>query len=84
MGSDLPEHSPADEKSGFLNPAGHLDGPHRKATRSQRPAGVNQIRKEVKSMNKHFFELPKAVKRAVWAALMAEWAKKKAANLTTG
>lgn len=28
-------------------------------------------------MNKHFFELPKAVKRAVWAALMAEWAKKK-------
>ena len=35
-------------------------------------------------MNKHFFELPKAVKRAVWAALMAEWAKKKAANRTTG
>ena len=34
-------------------------------------------------MNKHFFELPKAVKRAVWAALMAEWAKKKAANRTT-
>lgn len=31
-------------------------------------------------MNKHFFELPKAVKRAVWAALMAEWAKKKAAT----
>ena len=28
-------------------------------------------------MNKHFFELPKAVKRAVWAALMAEWQKKK-------
>ena len=43
-----------------------------------------QNRKEVKSMNKHFFELPKAVKRAVWAALMAEWAKKKAANRTTG
>lgn len=35
-------------------------------------------------MNKHFFELPKAFKRAVWAALMAEWAKKKAANRTTG
>ena len=33
-------------------------------------------------MNKHFFELPKAVKRAVWAALMAEWAKKKAAPVT--
>ena len=35
-------------------------------------------------MNKPFFELPKAVKRAVWAALMAEWQKKKAANRTTG
>lgn len=49
-----------------------------------RPAGVNQTRKEVKSVNKEFFKLPKAVKRAVWAALMAEWAKKKAANRTTG
>lgn len=28
-------------------------------------------------MNKHFFELPKAVKRAVWAALMAEWQRKR-------
>ena len=35
-------------------------------------------------MNEHFFELPKAVMRAVWAALMAEWQKKKAANRTTG
>ena len=34
-------------------------------------------------MNKHFFELPKAVKRAVWAALMAEWARK-SRNRTTG
>lgn len=41
-------------------------------------------RKEKSRMNKHFFELPKAVKRAVWAALMAEWVKKKAANRTTG
>lgn len=41
-------------------------------------------RKEKSRMNKHFFELPKAVKRAVWAALMAEWTKKKAANRTTG
>jgi hypothetical protein len=31
-----------------------------------------------------FFKLPEPVKRAVWAALMAEWAKKKAANRTTG
>ena len=42
------------------------------------------FKKEKSRMNKHFFELPKAVKRAVWAALMAEWAKKKAANRTTG
>lgn len=50
------------------------------ATASETP----QNRKEVKAMNKEFFKLPKAVKRAVWAALMAEWAKKKAANRTTG
>lgn len=31
-------------------------------------------------MNKHFFELPKAVKRAVWAAYLAEWKKKQAAK----
>lgn len=35
-------------------------------------------------MNKEFFTLPAPIKRAVWAALMAEWAKKKAANRTTG
>ena len=43
----------------------------------------NQKRGE-KAMNKHFFELPKAVKLAVWSALLAEWQKKKAANRTTG
>jgi len=41
---------------------------------------VNQTRKEVNSMNKEFFKLPKAVKRAVWAALLAEWQKKKPAT----
>ena len=49
-------------------------------SRSQRPAGVNQTRKEVKSVNKEFFKLPKAVKRAVWAALLSEWQKKKPAD----
>ena len=39
-----------------------------------------QNRKEVQSMNKEFFKLPKAVKRAVWAALLAEWQKKKPAD----
>ena len=28
-------------------------------------------------MNKHFFELPKAVKRAVWAALHGRMGKRK-------
>lgn len=35
-------------------------------------------------MNKHFFELPKAVKRAVLAALMAEWATKKEVGAAVG
>lgn len=39
-----------------------------------------QTRKEVKSVNKEFFKLPKAVKRAVWAALLSEWQKKKPAD----
>lgn len=61
-------------------PPDTLTGRTAKATRSQRPAGVNQTRKEVKSVNKEFFKLPKAVKRAVWAALLAEWQKKKPAT----
>lgn len=35
-------------------------------------------------MNKHFFELPEPLKKAIWAALMAEWQKKKAANRSNG
>lgn len=35
-------------------------------------------------MNKEFFKLPKAVKRAVWAALLAEWQKKKARHPVKG
>lgn len=35
-------------------------------------------------MSAKFFELPESTKRAIWAALMAEWQKKKAANRTTG
>lgn len=61
-------------------PPDTLTGRTAKATRFQHPAGVNQTRKEVKSMNKEFFKLPKAVKRAVWAALLAEWQKKKPAT----
>lgn len=31
-------------------------------------------------MNKEFFKLPEPLKRAIWAALLAEWAKKKPAT----
>ncbi len=35
-------------------------------------------------MDKRFFKLPDEEKRKIWAALLAEWQKKKAANRTTG
>ncbi len=35
-------------------------------------------------MNKYFFLLPLAAKRRIWAALLAEWQKKKAANRSNG
>ena len=35
-------------------------------------------------MNKEFFKLPESDKRRIWAAYLAEWQKKKAANRTTG
>lgn len=35
-------------------------------------------------MSIDFFKLPTALKRAIWAAYLAEWQKKKAANRTTG
>lgn len=35
-------------------------------------------------MNKTFFDLPEALKRAIWAALLADWAKRKAANRANG
>lgn len=31
-------------------------------------------------MSAKFFELPESTKRAIWAALLAEWAKKKPAT----
>lgn len=35
-------------------------------------------------MNKEFFKLPAALKRAIWAELFKEWKKKKAANRANG
>ena len=35
-------------------------------------------------MNKEFFKLPKALKEAIWQALLADWAKRKAANRANG
>lgn len=35
-------------------------------------------------MNANFFKLPESVKWKIWAALVADWQKKKAANRTTG
>ena len=35
-------------------------------------------------MSTNFFKLPESDKRKIWAALVAEWQKKKAANRTTG
>lgn len=40
--------------------------------------------KGVNRMSIEFFKLPAALKRAIWAAYLAEWQKKKAANRTTG
>lgn len=35
-------------------------------------------------MSANFFKLPESDKRKIWAALVTEWQKKKAANRTTG
>lgn len=35
-------------------------------------------------MSKEFFKLPESDKRKIWAALVAEWQKKKAANRANG
>lgn len=35
-------------------------------------------------MNKEFFKLPEPLKRAIWAELLKEWQKKKAANRANG
>jgi hypothetical protein len=35
-------------------------------------------------MSANFFKLPESDKRKIWAALLAEWQKKKAANRANG
>jgi len=48
------------------------------------PGCLASLGKGKNRINKHFFELPKPLKRAIWAALLAEWQKKKAANRANG
>ena len=40
---------------------------------ASKPKGVNR-------MSKEFFQLPESDKRKIWAALLAEWQKKKPAT----
>jgi len=48
---------------------------------SRTTAGRLQVsRKEKSRMSIEFFKLPAALKKAIWAAYLAEWEKKKAAK----
>lgn len=53
------------------------------ATAGRKPV-TRQGRKENRHMSANFFKLPESDKRKIWAALLKEWAAKKAANRTTG
>lgn len=49
-----------------------------------KPERLRVSRKENRHMSANFFKLPAALKRAIWAAYLAEWQKKKAANRANG
>ena len=49
-----------------------------------KPERLRVSRKENRHMSANFFKLPESDKRKIWAALLKEWAAKKAANRTTG
>lgn len=53
------------------------------ATAGRKPA-TRQGRKENRHMSANFFKLPESDKRKIWAALLKEWAAKKAANRANG
>lgn len=43
-----------------------------------KPERLRVSRKENRHMSANFFKLPESDKRKIWAALLAEWQKKKA------
>lgn len=53
------------------------------ATAGRKPV-ARQGRKENRHMSANFFKLPESDKRKIWAALLKEWAAKKAANRANG
>ena len=53
------------------------------ATAGRKPV-TRQGRKENRHMSANFFKLPESDKRKIWAALLKEWAAKKAANRANG
>ena len=53
------------------------------ATAGRKPV-TRQGRKENRHMSVNFFKLPESDKRKIWAALLKEWAAKKAANRANG
>ena len=53
------------------------------ATAGHKPV-TRQGRKENRHMSANFFKLPESDKRKIWAALLKEWAAKKAANRANG
>ena len=49
-----------------------------------KPERLRVSRKENRHMSANFFKLPESDKRKIWAALLKEWAAKKAANRANG
>ena len=51
---------------------------------SKQPDASEYSERRKLHMSAKFFELPESDKRRIWAALLAEWQKKKAANRSNG
>ena len=68
-----------------LTPAGGIFRPPRGGRRRKDVGScLVSIFLSTPSARRATFKLPAALKRAIWAAYLAEWQKKKAANRTTG
>ena len=50
------------------------------ANTGQQPGCLASLGKEKSRMSIEFFKLPAALKKAIWAAYLAEWKKKQAAK----